>query len=126
MESSGYIRGVTASLLGLVIVISFAIYLEVFKINLFPSPFDEGYQSFEQSIEQREMISALKESMPLLAKSVLTNPNLDDSQVESLRLLYLPLINDFVDTGEPKLIQKAQAIKDLIINGELRASIDSK
>ncbi len=126
MDELGYIKGVTASLLGLVVVISLAIYLGLFQIKLFPSPFDDNYQDFEQSMEQREMISALKESMPLLAKSVLTNPKLDDSQIKSLKLLYLPLINDFVDTGEPKLIQKAQAIKNLIINGELLASVDSK
>lgn len=115
------IKGSIVTLIFFGIFFIFLIKLDLIDIEILPSPFDDRLESFEQSSEKRAMISALRESMPLLAQSVISNPELDDSQVKSLKLLYLPLVNDFVKTRNPELIKKSLTIKNLIVNGELRA-----
>jgi len=76
---------------------------------------------YEDKDEKELLISALQESMPIYAISVLANPDLDDSQIESLRILYVPLITHFSVNGDINLFFKANSIKKLIIFGDLRA-----
>ena len=86
-------------------------------------PFAKSEPDFIKTIQQNSMVSALKESLPVYYKSLINDPELDKEQKQSLEYMYLPVIKKFIETGDIKLIDESNLIKDLIINGTLRAEL---
>ena len=78
---------------------------------------------FIKIMQQRSLVNTLKESLPVYYQSLMSNPELNIEQKQSLEFLYLPVINKFIETGEIHLIDKSNTIKHSIINGTLRATI---
>jgi len=67
------------------------------------------------------VVRVLTDSAPLLAQKTISDSKLSKDQVTSLKLLYMPKINSFIKTSNIEELVKAEAIKELIIKGLLRA-----
>lgn len=89
-------------------------------------PFAKKEPDFLKKMQQNSLVNTLKESLPVYYKSLVEDPKLDKEQKQSLEYMYLPLINEFIKTGDILLIDKSNSIKHLIINGTLRAELKPK
>lgn len=117
--SRGIFDGIVIAFLSIGTSAVLMVSLDFLQIKLAPpAPWEEhrGYIS-----TQRDLVVALKESMPAYAKTIVTDHNLSDNDRESLVALYLPIVSQFVASGDPKLIKKARITKMLIINNKITA-----
>jgi hypothetical protein len=85
--------------------------------------FDNSEPDFMKNSQQNVLVSTLKKSLPAYVEQVISDPALDEDQITSLKLLYRPVINDFIKTGDIALIDKSNSIKQLIVHGQLRAQL---
>ena len=88
--------------------------------------FEEQNIDFIQVQSNRYLVSTLKETLPVYYETLVNSTELDTAQKTSLKLLYLPVINEFIETGEIRLIDKGNSLKHLIINDTLRAELKSE
>jgi hypothetical protein len=122
MDSSfGIIKGVIASTIAFIFALVVVVKMGVVDVG-FGSYSPNSENSFEQRNIARNMTAALKESLPVYANHLITERNLSAEQIDSLRALYLPLIEEYIKTGEKSLIEKANLSKMLILNEKISVS----
>lgn len=123
METNYIKMGIT-SLLALVLTVVLMTSTGIIDLKLGSSfSFNSNEPDFRKSMQQNSLINTLKKSLPAYYEQVISDPELDKEQIESLKLMYLPVINEFIKTGNIALIDKSNSIKNLIVNGELRAKL---
>lgn len=68
---------------------------------------------------EKEVIAALKRSLPSHYEGILQQEDLSDKQKHTLNLLYGPAIENFVESGELDQLGRINALESLILSGDL-------
>lgn len=120
METFSTFKGGIAMLLAVTVATAILINVGAVDVSLGTGP--AGEEDFRAQVVQTEVRATLKKALPLYADALVTDPSLDEAQRESLRLLYLPVVNEYVKTGDNELVPKANILEELIVHGPLRAT----
>lgn len=119
MENTG-IKLLLTFIIAQTIFIALLVQFNIVNISVGKQQYSNVQDPFLNRLEKAPYISALKYSLPAYYEQ-LSKTDLTDSQRQSLELLYLPVINEFLTTGDLLLIDKANTIKDLVLKGTLSA-----
>mgnify|MGYP000624351711 CR=1 FL=1 len=117
------IKGFVLGFIAIIFTVILAVSVDLVRVDLKPLTADLRLPINESPFQKQTNINAvtraLQQSLPYYYKHLLDDPTLTAIQKSSLENGYMPVIEEFIESGDPKLIEKAEHLKRLIMDGTI-------